>query len=97
MNIVDCPKLQNLLLFIGGDLANADILHHTKLRELITERYKVEYAKMLTEIQNLLRHVSFTSDMWTTQNSKSFMTVTAHYCALDYKGCLILQSHLAAF
>ncbi|KIK79105.1 hypothetical protein PAXRUDRAFT_162177 [Paxillus rubicundulus Ve08.2h10] len=97
MDVVDCPELQDLLLFIGGDLTNADILHRTKLRELITERYKVEYAKMLTEIQNSLGCVSFTSDMWTNQNSKSFMAVTAHYCALDYKGHLILWSHLAAF
>ncbi|KIK74526.1 hypothetical protein PAXRUDRAFT_121453, partial [Paxillus rubicundulus Ve08.2h10] len=66
------------LLFIGGDLADADIPHCTKLGELMTERYKVEYAKMLTEIQNSLGHVSFTSDMWTNQNSKSFMAVTAH-------------------
>ncbi|KIK73670.1 hypothetical protein PAXRUDRAFT_20608 [Paxillus rubicundulus Ve08.2h10] len=79
MNAVDCPELRDLLLFIGGDLADADIPHHTKLGELITERYKVEYAKMLTEIQNSLGRVSFMSDMWTNQDSKSFMAVTAHY------------------
>ena len=65
----------------------------TKLMELITDRFKVEYRKMVDETQvslseyyhlyayqqqNSLGQVSFTSDCWSHQNLDGHTAVTAH-------------------
>lgn len=47
---MDCPELRDLLLYLGTQLGDEDIPHRTKLSELITQRFKVEYANMVQEI-----------------------------------------------
>jgi hypothetical protein len=47
---VDCRELRDLLLYIGTELQDSDIPHRTKLSELITSRFKVEYSRMVEEI-----------------------------------------------
>lgn len=51
LDVVDCPELRDLLLFIGTELDDKDIPHRTKLSEIITTQFKAEYAKMVLEIQ----------------------------------------------
>lgn len=51
MNVVDCPEFRELLLYIGLELEDRDIPHRTKLSELITSRFKIEYAKINQEVQ----------------------------------------------
>ena len=51
INVVDCPELQALLLFIGAELQEKDIPHRTKLAELIMERFHIEYKKILEELE----------------------------------------------
>ncbi|KII82956.1 hypothetical protein PLICRDRAFT_120022, partial [Plicaturopsis crispa FD-325 SS-3] len=63
------------------ELEDKDIPHRTKLSEMILNRFKLEYQKMTDEIKNSLGRVSFTSDMWSSQNLSGSMAVTAHYCA----------------
>jgi hypothetical protein len=50
INVVDCPELRELLLFIGTEIEDYDIPHRTKLSELITSRFKVEYNRMIEDI-----------------------------------------------
>ncbi|KAJ6620952.1 hypothetical protein B0H10DRAFT_2432551 [Mycena sp. CBHHK59/15] len=53
IDVVDCPELRNLLLFVGAQLEDEDIPHRTMLSKLIAERFQVEYNKMIREIQVL--------------------------------------------
>ncbi|KAJ7039415.1 hypothetical protein C8F04DRAFT_926993, partial [Mycena alexandri] len=71
------------LLFIGTELDDRDIPHRTKLSELISERFKCEWARMVDEIKNSLGRVSATDDIWSRQNLESYMAVTVHYTAKD--------------
>jgi hypothetical protein len=50
LNMVDCPELPDLLLFIGTELEERDIPHHTKLSELITAHFKTEYNRIIGDI-----------------------------------------------
>jgi hypothetical protein len=50
LDVVDCPELRDLLLFIGAELQNEDISHRTKKSELISKQFQVEYEKMIKEI-----------------------------------------------
>jgi hypothetical protein len=45
LDVVDCPELRNLLLFIGAELQDEDIPHRTKMSELISKRFQVELIK----------------------------------------------------
>ena len=51
INVVDCPELRDLLLFIGAELQEKDIPHRTKLAQLITERFQIEYKQILKELE----------------------------------------------
>ncbi|KAJ6495742.1 hypothetical protein C8R47DRAFT_936308, partial [Mycena vitilis] len=68
------------LLFIGAELLDdKDIPHRTRLAELITTRFQVEYEQMIKEIQNSLGRVSFTDDIWTRKNLDAHLAITGHY------------------
>jgi hypothetical protein len=51
LDVVDCPELWDLLLFIGAQLDNGDIPHRTKLSQLISTRSHTEYTAMVRKIQ----------------------------------------------
>lgn len=51
INVVDCPELRDLLLYIGTELEDGDIPHRTKLSGLIVENFQREYKKMATDVQ----------------------------------------------
>ncbi|KAJ7894905.1 hypothetical protein B0H14DRAFT_2334213, partial [Mycena olivaceomarginata] len=71
------------LLFIGAQLEDEDIPHCTKLSQLISTRFNIEYTAMIDEIQNSLGRVSFTDDIWTRVNLDSHLAITAHYIVKD--------------
>ncbi|CAA7271021.1 unnamed protein product [Cyclocybe aegerita] len=98
LDVVDCPELRDLLLYIGVELSDDDIPHRTKLSEIITTNFKQEYMAMLLDIENSLGCVSFTSDIWSRQNQEGYMGVTVHYLArCPATGRLVLRCHLVAF
>ncbi|KAJ6463694.1 hypothetical protein C8R47DRAFT_931953, partial [Mycena vitilis] len=60
-------------------LQDEDIPHRTKLGELISARFQVEYQAMIHEIQNAPGRVAFTDDVWTRVNLDSHLGITASY------------------
>ncbi|KAJ7351424.1 hypothetical protein DFH08DRAFT_655033, partial [Mycena albidolilacea] len=60
-------------------LEDRDIPHRSKLSQLISTRFHVEYTAMIKEIQNSLGRVAFTDDVWSRVNLDSHLAITAHY------------------
>jgi len=48
---VDCPELQELLLYISQQLKGEDIPHRTKMGQLIVNNFKMQYNVMVEGIQ----------------------------------------------
>jgi hypothetical protein len=71
INVVECPELRELLLYIGTDLQDRDIPHRTKLSELITSRFKLEYSRMVNEINVSSLRLFFN---WENVLTKTFFT-----------------------
>ncbi|KAI0048598.1 hypothetical protein FA95DRAFT_1467595, partial [Auriscalpium vulgare] len=70
------------LLYLGAEtITDYDIPHRTKVTELIFERFREEYKKMVLEMQNSPGRISFTTDVWTDPWMSPYMAVTAHYMA----------------
>ncbi|KAJ7482847.1 hypothetical protein B0H11DRAFT_1807231, partial [Mycena galericulata] len=97
LDVVDCPELRDLLMFIGAQLEDEDIPHRTKLSQLIASRFHTEYTKMINEIQNSVGRVATTDDIWTRQNLDSHLAITGHYIIKDANGHLVLKTQLLAF
>ncbi|KAJ7687279.1 hypothetical protein B0H17DRAFT_885558, partial [Mycena rosella] len=83
-----------LLLFIGAQLQDADIPHRTKLSQLISARFQVDYAAMLREIQVAPGRVAFTDDVWSRLNLDSHLGITTHYFIKEANGNLVLKTQL---
>ncbi|KAJ7191878.1 hypothetical protein GGX14DRAFT_319463, partial [Mycena pura] len=60
-------------------LDEKDLPHRTKLAQLISTRYQVEYKRMIHEMQNSLGRISFTQDIWSRVNLDSHLAITGHY------------------
>lgn len=113
LDVVDCPELRDLLLFIGAQLEDGDIPHRTKLSQLISTRFHIEYTAMIKEIQvrkyfsrnlfvnslhqNSLGRIALTDDVWSRVNLDSHLAITAHYIIKDSNGNLVLKTQLVAF
>ncbi|KAJ7026472.1 hypothetical protein C8F04DRAFT_1190538 [Mycena alexandri] len=66
VDVVDCPELRTYCSSSAGiHLEEDNIPHRTKMSQSITTRFRVEYEKMIHEIQNSLGRISFTHDVWT--------------------------------
>lgn len=50
-NVIDCPELRDLLIFVSADLTEADIPHRSMVTKLIIENFQKEYEKLCKEIQ----------------------------------------------
>lgn len=49
---MDCPEFRDLLLYVSqGLLDDCDIPHRTKITEVIGQRFKEEYVKMVERLQ----------------------------------------------
>lgn len=51
INVVGCPELRELLLYIGHDIQDKDIPHRTKLMELILKQYEIHWHEMTCEMK----------------------------------------------
>jgi hypothetical protein len=51
VNIVECPELRDLLLYLNEDLEDSDIPHRTKLTELIFKSFDREFKCLVDHIQ----------------------------------------------
>lgn len=52
VNLMDCPEFRDLLLYVSqGLLDDCDIPHRTKITEVIGQRFKEEYVKMVERLQ----------------------------------------------
>ncbi|KAJ7496486.1 hypothetical protein FB451DRAFT_1005443, partial [Mycena latifolia] len=71
------------LLFIGAELEDRDIPHRTKLSELVSQRFKYEWTRMVEEMANSLGRVSTTDDIWSRMSLESYMAISLHYTAKD--------------
>ncbi|KAJ3846056.1 hypothetical protein EV368DRAFT_15364, partial [Lentinula lateritia] len=60
-------------------LDESDIPHRTKLSELIDERFKVEYHKIIDEIHNSLGRLAITGDIWSRVNLEGCLAITITY------------------
>ncbi|KAF9545852.1 hypothetical protein CPC08DRAFT_589654, partial [Agrocybe pediades] len=65
------------------DLRDGDIPHRTKLTEIIFQSYRREWLKLVRTLQESEGRISFTSDLWSDTNLRSFMAVTAHFSRID--------------
>ncbi|PVF98998.1 hypothetical protein CPB86DRAFT_677027, partial [Serendipita vermifera] len=68
-----------LLLYCARQLSDDKIPHRTTLMENIPRLFDKMMGTWITEIQNCLGRVSFTSDLWTDPTLHPFMAITAHY------------------
>lgn len=66
MNVVECPELRALLLYLGTKLSDKDIPHRTKLASMIVERYRQEHEKLIADLKvcvlSSLVHAIFVTD-----------------------------------
>ncbi|KAJ4476575.1 hypothetical protein C8R41DRAFT_747789, partial [Lentinula lateritia] len=58
-------------------LDESDIPHRTKLSELIDERFKVEYDKIIDEIR--ICRLAITGDIWLRVNLEGYLAITITY------------------
>ncbi|GLB45978.1 putative hAT family C-terminal dimerisation region [Lyophyllum shimeji] len=94
---IDSPELRDLLLYVGTQLDEDDLPHRTKLTQLIYERFQVEFKKLIEELKNAAGRISFTSDLWTDQNRRSYMAITAHFMSFGTNGQVTMTTRLVAF
>ncbi|GLB45637.1 putative encoded by [Lyophyllum shimeji] len=97
INVIDSPELRDLLLYVGTQLDEDDLPHRTKLTQLIYERFQLEFKKLIEELKNAAGRISFTSDLWTDQNRRSYMAITAHFMSFGINGQVTMTTRLVAF
>ncbi|KAF9559699.1 hypothetical protein CPC08DRAFT_595104, partial [Agrocybe pediades] len=64
-------------------LEDKDIPRRKKLTWIVFESYNREWKKLVAGLQDSEGRISFTSDLWSDINLRSFMAVTAHYLRQD--------------
>ncbi|KAH9962525.1 hypothetical protein BGW80DRAFT_1116044, partial [Lactifluus volemus] len=65
------------------NLKDSDVPHRTKVTRVMFESYHHEWKKLVTELKNSEGRISFTSDLWSDPNLRSFMAVTVHFVSKD--------------
>ncbi|KAJ6552173.1 hypothetical protein B0H10DRAFT_1748471, partial [Mycena sp. CBHHK59/15] len=70
-------------LFGRNDVSDKDLPHRTALTDLIFEEYAEEYKALVEELKTAYGRISFTSDIWSDPNLRSFLGLTAHFCVRD--------------
>ncbi|KAL4246220.1 Zinc finger BED domain-containing, partial [Abortiporus biennis] len=97
INVVECLEFWNLLLFLNSDLSDKDIPHCMKMANLVMQTFETEYERMIAALKSSLGRISFTYNLWTSQNLLGIMALTAHHLSKDEHGNLIYKSHLLTF
>ncbi|CAJ0855588.1 12737_t:CDS:2 [Entrophospora sp. SA101] len=57
----------------------------TTIHDHIMLRFQEQKNKVKATIKQISRKVSLTSDMWTANNNKAFLSLTIHYVDNDWK------------
>ncbi|KAJ7173901.1 hypothetical protein C8R43DRAFT_843372, partial [Mycena crocata] len=70
-------------LFGRDDVDDSDLPHRTALTDLIFAEYGEAYKQLVAELKTAYGRISFTSDIWSDPNLRSFLGLTAHFCIRD--------------
>ncbi|KAJ7464856.1 hypothetical protein B0H11DRAFT_1684072, partial [Mycena galericulata] len=70
-------------LFGRTDVSDGDLPHRTALTEMVFDQYGEAYAALKAELKRAYGRISFTSDIWSDPNLRSFLGLTAHFCMRD--------------
>ncbi|KAJ7159172.1 hypothetical protein C8R43DRAFT_819869, partial [Mycena crocata] len=62
---------------------DSDLPHRTALTDLIFAEYGEAYKQLVAELKTAYGRISFTSDIWSDPNLRSFLGLTAHFCIRD--------------
>jgi hypothetical protein len=81
INVIECREFRDLLLLLRSDLKDKDIPHRTKLREAIIETWDCHFKALRLELADAVGKVSFTADLWSDKNLRSYICITAHWIA----------------
>ena len=99
-NLLECPEFREYILYVGqGNMDDSDLPKCTSMTDLIKKLYHEEMGRIFQELRNSTGRISFSMDLWSDTNLRSFMAVTAHYIYKDEKdgGRLKYRCGLIAF
>jgi hypothetical protein len=98
INVIECREFRDLLLLLRSDLQDRDIPHRTKLRETIIEAWESHFKALKLDLADAVGKVSFTADLWSDKNLRSYICITAHWIARNKRSKqLELKTALIAF
>jgi hypothetical protein len=108
---VECLEFRSLLRYLKSDLKESMIPHRTKLRELVINNWRMKFLELKAKlgvryimllfdvfppcIQDAKGRISVTMDMWSDQNRRSYLAMTAHW--ITRTSPLQLRTALIAF
>ncbi|KAJ7243491.1 hypothetical protein C8J57DRAFT_1030856, partial [Mycena rebaudengoi] len=70
-------------LFGRDDVSDRDLPHRTAVTDKIFEQYSEAHQDLIEEFKKAYGRISFTSDIWTDPNLRSFLGITSHFCTRD--------------
>ncbi|CDO76288.1 hypothetical protein BN946_scf184917.g4 [Trametes cinnabarina] len=101
INVVESPLFREILLYASTSphpLTNKDILHRTHAHDLLVREYEMEIQRLRDELKaKALGRISFTCDLWSSQDLSGYFALSVHYCKRDSQERLTLSSRLGAF
>ncbi|VDC02215.1 unnamed protein product [Peniophora sp. CBMAI 1063] len=100
VNAVENDAFRVMMAYLGNasGVDDAKIPRRDKMTGLIWNSYKCEYDDLLDTLQKSPGRLSFTTDLWSDPNLRSFMAITVHWATRNRKTHrLELASRLLAF
>ncbi|KAJ2994371.1 hypothetical protein NUW54_g7561 [Trametes sanguinea] len=101
INVVESPFFREIIRFASTSphvLTDKDILHRTHAHDLIVKEYGLEIKRLREELKNnALGRISFTCDLWSSQDLRGYFALSVHYCKRDSQERLTISSRLGAF
>ena len=94
INVIECPEFREFIEYSCRQIDG--LCHRTALTLKIMDMYEREYCMLLKEFELALGRISLTSDVWSDVVLRSYMGITAHWCAKNDAGQLVLRSQLLA-
>ncbi|KAF8632304.1 hypothetical protein AX17_004881 [Amanita inopinata Kibby_2008] len=100
INVVESQYFCELLLFMCDDIEDHNIPRRTKTRSAVIDTWKKWFEGLKEDFANCLGKKSYTIDLWSAKNRKSYICITAHY--LTWQNCetqegLIFKHAVLAF
>ena len=114
INLVECPEFRQLLLLLRPDLKETVIPHRSKLCKLVIDGWRRSFQELKRDLavrpllplltflilstQAAVGRISFTMDIWSDQNRRGHLALTAHWIAtIIGTTSLKLEADLIAF